>query len=202
MPRATLGPPLLQAVRTRMVERARELARRLEVDVVLPAPDEPEAVFAWARAWPQQISDATTATTRVDALLDQHRRIEAARGGALPAQEAWRTARAQSAEAIAKGGSEETRTARLREAEADLKSADLALKRTHQLAALLRDARPLIAGADEEADCPVCRTTVPALGTRVDEALRALESEEARRLADARETAGKAAPRRPSIGAK
>lgn len=186
---AGIGPALLQEVRTRMVRRAREIAARLDLEVALPAPETGGAVLAWARDWPATLDGSSGAPKRLAALLARHGRIDAARGAAKPAQGAWRAARAGREEAQAQGGDEAARAARLREADAALKAADDALKRSHRLAALLRDARALIGTADGAADCPVCRTAVPALGTRVDEAIRGLESEEVGRLAAARTVA-------------
>ena len=191
--RAALGPGLLEEVRGRMLARARDLATRLELPLELPAPDAAEAVFAWARDWPKTLDGMTTATERLQALLQEHGRLEAARSAAKPAQDAWREVRARRDQALAKGGSEAVRAARLTEAEGALKTAQEALKRVHRLAAVLRDARPLIAAGADPAACPVCGTAVPALGTRVEEALRDLESEEARRLAEACAAAEKTA---------
>ena len=136
-----------------------------------PTPTDLAAVLHWAGAWPGVVRASPGVLRDLPALRRRSGSLAAALELAAPSEAAWRGAEGSLTAAVASGGDEALRTQRHQAAEVALAEADAALKAAHALAALLRDARSVLAARAAPERCPVCESVVPDLPARIDAAL-------------------------------
>lgn len=129
------------------------------------------AVLHWAGAWPGVVRASAGVLRDLPVLRRRSGSLAAALALAAPSEAAWRGAEGALTAAVASGGDEALRIQRYQVAEEALGAADTALKAAHALAALLRDARSVLAARAAPDRCPVCESEVADLPARIDAAL-------------------------------
>lgn len=180
--RGELGAARAARLRGELVERARTLARRLSLDVTLPAPADADAVRRFADAWPASARRTSPALQSLPAIRKEVADLATALAAVEAPERAYREAQAEFRAAAAAEGDGAARTAALAAARTAREAAEEAQKRAGAQAALLSDARRMLTGPQ----CPVCGTEVEALAERLDAELQRLCGPDAAALEKAR----------------
>ena len=184
-----LNESTAHALRSKLVDQARELSNRLGLTTDFPDESDPAAIRHWAPTWPAIARSVSPALSALENYRPRHAQIDRHIANYEADYRAWRQAQSELERERQTGGDQEQREATVNRTKATLTATTLALQHSHAMVKLWVDAKAVIEAAGRNDDCPVCQTRVSGLAERLDVAIDRMRSDEFQALQSAERAA-------------